>query len=318
MKPDEKALKAYVHRKLDTQLSFLDSRPSQRPEILRRIEEEKGEIKMKKKVPVALVCALLIMLVTVTALAAGLTFSSRYDVKRVAIDALKDTYGITDEMLAIFYIDVSEQDGTGTQVITFSPIEQDTVYAQRVGVYTVTVKNRHPVASWSLDGQPIGKGIDSPVYGPEQLQALLDDYSNVMIHLAASDTAPSVTPAPTPFMDEADKDPDAIAQAWAEQRDRIEAHAQLSISECCDLAITALKEEYNLTDAQTAKFKRWDDEYDTYFKEDGDQPIVMLMFRLKQNEDTFTEKDGQYWVDVNMDTGVIEDIVYDSGLLGNG
>ena len=32
----------------------------------------------------------------------------------------------------------------------------------------------------------------------------------------------------------------------------------------------------------------------------------------------FTERDGVYWVDVNVETGTIEDLLYDSQLGGNG
>ena len=32
----------------------------------------------------------------------------------------------------------------------------------------------------------------------------------------------------------------------------------------------------------------------------------------------FTQRDGVYWVDVNVETGVIEDLLYDSQLGGNG
>ena len=48
-----------------------------------------------------------------------------------------------------------------------------------------------------------------------------------------------------------------------------------------------------------------------------EKPCVSLYFHLSQGE-TWQEKDGIYVVVVNMETSVIEDMIYDSGLAGNG
>ena len=57
----------------------------------------------------------------------------------------------------------------------------------------------------------------------------------------------------------------------------------------------------------------------TYVTHQDGQPLAHLMFWLWQtDEGPFTEKDGQYWVTINLKTGVIEDILYDAGLAGNG
>ena len=55
------------------------------------------------------------------------------------------------------------------------------------------------------------------------------------------------------------------------------------------------------------------------------KPVYNVWFYLQQvpadnDPDTitpFTEKDGAYWVDVNVETGEIESTIYDSGLGGN-
>ena len=41
--------------------------------------------------------------------------------------------------------------------------------------------------------------------------------------------------------------------------------------------------------------------------------LTMILIQLH----LFTEKDGAYWVDVNVETGEIESTIYDSGLGGN-
>ena len=54
----------------------------------------------------------------------------------------------------------------------------------------------------------------------------------------------------------------------------------------------------------------------------GDALAAAGEFPIAGGEDDYfaivTEKDGQYWVTINLQTEVIEDIVYDSGLAGNG
>ena len=55
------------------------------------------------------------------------------------------------------------------------------------------------------------------------------------------------------------------------------------------------------------------------------KPVLTVMLSLQQqvSDDPsafvpFTQRDGVYWVDVNVETGVIEDLLYDSQLGGNG
>ena len=166
MKRDEE-LRAAVRREMDAQLAFLNERPSLRPEILRRI---KGERKMKKKLSVGLALALAAMLAAMTALAAGINFSNKVDVKRAALDAIGEKYGITEEMLTVLHLEVGEPDENGAQTVTLTPVEWQ--YAERVGEYTATVQGGKVTASWSHDGEEIGEGIESPIYGAAQLQAL--------------------------------------------------------------------------------------------------------------------------------------------------
>jgi len=43
----------------------------------------------------------------------------------------------------------------------------------------------------------------------------------------------------------------------------------------------------------------------------------MNLYLSQQEDDSFTEKDGIYVVSVYMDDGVIDDMLYDSGLAAN-
>ena len=52
---------------------------------------------------------------------------------------------------------------------------------------------------------------------------------------------------------------------------------------------------------------------------EGDAPIITEYFWLWQGDgEAFTEGNGLYAVEINAQTGVIEEVRYDSGLNGNG
>jgi len=96
-----------------------------------------------------------------------------------------------------------------------------------------------------------------------------------------------------------------------------EAAGSMSAAEAAEFAKQAVIQEYDLNAQQQRKLICEEGSTNAAF--DGEQPLLNLLFWLWQNEDgTFTEKDGQYWVTINLITGVIEDILYDAGLAGNG
>ena len=323
---DDKELKRIVRREFDAEFSRLDERPSQRPIILGRI---KGERVVKRKLSMALVFALAVMLAAMTALAAGIHFSSKVDVKRAALDALNEKYGITEEMLTVLHLEVGEIDENGAQTVTFTPVEWP--YAQRAGEYTVTVQGGKVTASWSHDGEEIGEGIESSVYGAEQLKLLCTNYGEVMQYLfetegddlpedwAGIDVAPT-PPAGQDVGEWLEAEFDREEAEWASARDAAVAESKLSIEECRALAIEAIRSVYGLTDAQIAMLETFDDRDGMLFEMQEGHHVISVMYWLWQGDEEsgHTEKDGVYWIDVNMDTGVIEDMLYDSGMAGNG
>lgn len=282
---------------------------------------------MKKKLPVGLALALAAMLAAMTALAAGISFSNKVDVKRAALAALGEKYGITEEMLTVLHVEVGEPDENGAQAVTLTPVESQ--YAGRVGEYAATVQGGKVTASWSHDGEEIGEGIESPVYGAEQLALLCANYTEVMQYLFAqekeSDAQNSPAQTPPPSVDDDGEPLDfeawfaAQTAQWEADKAEVEAAAKLTTEECKAIAIEALKDVYGLTDAQAAElvpFEGGYENYDLYYAFEDGQPVVSMMFRLWHEGQS--ENDGQYWVDVNMDTGVVEDVIYDSGMAGNG
>ena len=55
-----------------------------------------------------------------------------------------------------------------------------------------------------------------------------------------------------------------------------------------------------------------------WWKMQGNTPIAEPYYWLTLNEGAWTAGDGIYIVEVNAESGVIEGIIYDSGIAGNG
>ena len=98
-----------------------------------------------------------------------------------------------------------------------------------------------------------------------------------------------------------------------------QARAEIPRAQAVALAKDALAQVYGLTQAQLDRLQ-WQESYaPSPYRMEGDVPIITEWFWLWQGDgDDFTEGDGLYAVEINAQTGVIEDVRYDSGLSGNG
>ena len=314
---------------VDRGLSGLEWDERKRRQVLRAVSEEE---KPMKKISTTFILIAAIICLSVTALAAGLIFSPKYEATKVAGSALKEQYGITDELQSLFTRTVTEnEDGTAT--VVYSSEAPDFPSAQ-IGTYTVTVKGNHAEIAWSNEGKDTSGGLMAEAFGPEQLRMLSYDYANAMKQLHDAGILESrETGEPNPRLaggqidqwteeDQAEWDK-AQAKADAEDQKRLAelAEAESKGTVTVDQAATAAKEaviqEYSLTEEQAKKLDL--DPDSTYAEYQDGQPLVNLLFWIWQRDDEqFTEKDGQYWVTVNLATGIIEDIIYDAGLASNG
>ena len=316
---------------VDQNLSGLvwDERKCQK--VLHAISEEEKPV---KKISTTFILVAAILCISVTALAAGLIFSPRYDAVRIANQTMEEKYGITADLLSLFYREVKEN-GDGTATVTFSIPDTASFPTDRIGEYSVTVSGNKGTASWSKDGMSTSGGLSAEAYGTEQLQLLSYDYAGTMWKLRDMGIMPSPTEngvKPNPRLtsgdiewteeDQAEADR-ALAEAKAEDDERLakiakaESEGSLTMERASAMGKDAVIQEYRLTEKQTNKLNHEPDS--TYISYQNDQPLAHMLFWLWQKEgDTFTEKDGQYWVTINLKTEVIEDIIYDAGLAGNG
>lgn len=290
-----------------------------------RAADHGGHRSMKATTKLVLTLMLALVLLTTTALAATLLFSPRYDALQLADQALLEKYGITEEMQPALIHTIEEKDGT--VIVTYEMQESTIMRENRFGTYTVTVKDGKADAVWSMDGMDTTGGLDAPAWGAEQLLMYVQEYATVMSYMESRgmlQNAPMVTPAP-----------DGVPDKWEQDKQTALSLAQITLEDAAAIGRDAVVARYGLTKQQVAMLVRFDgsdpDGYSdesTYEIVDG-RPLVNLFFHLMQNpgharEDgcyepgVWAEKDGIYIVTVNLLDGAVEDIYYDTGLMGNG
>ena len=126
---------------------------------------------MKKKISFALCCALVLVSLSVIALAAGILFSPKADAVTLADRALEEKYGITPEMQT--YFSREEEDLPGGAVrVTYSAGGE---LAYVLGTYTADVANGKAEISWSRDGSETSGGYEADAWGAAQLEQMLKD-----------------------------------------------------------------------------------------------------------------------------------------------
>lgn len=280
---------------------------------------------MKATTKLVLTMMIALVLMGTTALAATLLFSPRYDALQLADQALLEKYGITEEMQPGLIHTVTETDGK--TVVAYEVVESAVMRENRFGMYTVTVADGKADAVWSMDGMDTSGGLDAPAWGAEQLLMYVQEYATVMSYME-----PRGMLMNAPF-------DEALFRQQEEQReqDKVTAlkMAQITLEDADDIGRQAVTACYGLNEQQAAMLVRfdgsdpegWSDEF-TYEIMDG-RPLVSLFFHLTQNPEQelengcyvpgeWTEKDGIYIVTINLLDGAVEDIHYDTGLMGNG
>ena len=315
--------KETIRDAMDRRLSFLDARPSCRGRVMQRIAQEE-EPKVKKKMSIGLVFALVLMSLSAIALASGLLFAPRVDAARLADRALLETYGVTDAMQTYFVRETQEL-GDGTIRVTYTGWDR---LACALGTYTVDVKGGRAAASWSHDGVPTAGGYDADAWGAEQLRQMLADNAETGDMSRFAGRADAIAEAQgQPWEDPVSTEEER--EAWGERMERektaaLEARV-LSEDEMRASARQAIVERYGLTEAQAALLElyelEWDDSPNAWYRMYEGQPCFEAQYFLDQDPDhpgTHVEKDGAYAALVNVVTGVIEEIVYESGLGGEG
>lgn len=295
---------------LKDELSLIQWTQRNQNAVFMRVQE--GEHTMKRnKHSVAMILVAALLLVAVGAIATTLLFTPRYDAGKLADEALFDRYGISQKMMTVLHREIIEnEDGTAT--VIYEALEPDVRQGKNpIGCYTVAVDGGKATAVWTLDGQSTAGGLAAEAWGPEQLLLYVEDYTNTRHFMQENGLlAESIECAALPY------------EEWlaAEEAKKAEvlAVAAISLEDARTTARSALVESCRMTEAQADQLVIYDGEDDqtTYEMLNG-RPVVKLFFHLSQGKE-WTDMDGIYVVSVNMETGAVEEIFYDSGLAGNG
>lgn len=138
----------------------------------------------RRKLSTVAVLVLLLIALAATALAIGLNWSQRYQMGKVAKDAVMQKYGLSVETMALFGETPSQNGDTWT--FTYRPI---LFSSNPIGEYTVVIQSGHePVAAWSHDdAAKADGGFEARAWGQSQLESALDAHNATVRNNSAID-----------------------------------------------------------------------------------------------------------------------------------
>lgn len=253
---------------------------------------------MKRKMTMAIaLAAALVMMASVAVAAVLVTYSPAAHAKKLATQAMYDTYGFDRSCLGLFAVE-TEQTGAGIRVhyeaCDFLP--QD-----RIGEYDVLVVDDQAEISWTHDDKDAvlwqSGDMDAPCWGVKQLQAYLavdprERDGWLKPYLTATG---AVTPAATPAAQ-------VHTQEWTPE-DR--AETDLTLEQAQAIADEALADVYGMTAEEVAAL-----DHDVYASiwvyADGQRTWCV----------TYGDAEGMYSVILDASTGEVLDVDMSTG--GNG
>ena len=312
-----------IRSAMDRRLSFLDDLPSCRAGVLEQIAWEEVPV-MKKKVSVGMVFAMVLVLLSVVALAAGILLSRGADAARVADKALEEKYGVTQEMLTYFYREEKEQ-SDGAVRVTYTG-KDDLEYV--LGTYTADVRDGRAEVVWSHDGEDTAGGYEAEAWGKEQLKEMLawnatkgnmDAFRPQAVAIAEKHNAAwkqqiSTDEEKKAYFEQLEKEKTAALEARKIPEEEMKVAAR-----------EAVIRTYELSSEQAALLELYVQplavEKNAWYRMYEGKPCFEVQYFLDQDPEhpeTHPDKDGTYAALVNVETGVIEKLVYESGLGGEG
>ena len=307
---------------------------------------------MKKKLSVGLVFAIVLVLLTVAALAAGLLISPRVSASRTADIALKEQFGITEEMQTFFSREEEPLEDGSFRVTYTGVYGLDYV----LGTYTVLVKDGKAEITWSREGADVSGGYEADAWGAEQLKQMMTDaakdnklsYTQKAAAIAEKHTGqeydiPSETPETVPDDLPEDheltqEDIDRLNQRETEKNSALEAR-KLSEDEMIAIGREFIISSYGLNEEQISRLELYTNRGQTmellaligitevpeqnpneWYETINGAPCFEVEYLLysEGGDENRTEKDGYYIVYVNVETGAIEQFEYNSALGGWG
>lgn len=296
---------------VDTTLASLNPSAQEWNEIIREAKEGRKVRRTFFTAKPVLIVAMILLMMTATALAAGIIFAKRVPATEIADQALLKTYGITAQMQAMFTRKTAEGEG-GATVVTYEGREH---LAYVLGKYTViidgqTVKN----ICWSHDGEDTSGGLEASAWGKDQLDEILriDPETGKQAQLLTF----------YPYVDRINQEHGFDYQAYWEKNEneyvvvlegedvqKAKERQAFSTREFIQIAKEAVGVRYHLTSQQISLMSIDTDENSAYVLLNGTLCYRCWIF-VGELSDEETEQDGTYTVYLNLETGVVEDILF--------
>lgn len=278
-----------------------------------------------KKLYTGVAVLVVICLLAAVASASGLVFSARAKARIAAEKALNDKYGITYDMLSYFN-SAFHENGDGTGTMSYEGLED---MAFVLGRYDVRVKDDTILdVTWSHDGEDTSKGFESAAWGTEQLKEMVEINRETWSMEGFTPYIDKIN-AENGFVLEEQPMPEVDDETFMNAKRQARDQSRYSAEELDRMILEAAAMQYQLTPEQAGMmtYDEVEDPLMSYGMEDDGTPCYWRTLFLIQDpdpenpydfHDNPTEKDGTYYVIINVRTGVIEDVEYDTGVGGNG
>lgn len=290
---------------------------------------------MKKKVSFGFVFAMVMILLSVAALATGLLLSPAVSATRAADKALEKTYGITEEMQT-FFAREEQEEADGTVRVTYTGAGS---LEYVLGTYTAVVRDGKAEVTWSHDGEDTSGGYDAEAWGLEQLKQMFAESADEQAKIAYLDKAAAVGEKHHAF--DGENEPSVADEHYQEKREADKTAAlqarKLPENEMIDIAREFIISSYELNDEQIGRLDLLTDlqaeadaemEPNKWYEMVNGKPCFEVEYLLYEEYTTEqmdkgeprgrTEKDGYYKVFVNVENGTVEEYEYNSAMGGIG
>ena len=280
---------------------------------------------MKRLVGIIVIICMSIYLLFGISSAEHIVYSERCLKIKQAELAIQEKYQIIPEMYTFFVREVTEDDH-GTVIVTLRG--QDNLYWV-LGTYTGSSDGK---AEWSNEGKQTYGGFEAPAWDALQLHQMIEltrkehevgSYYHQSVSIAMRDDPE--------YSELREPDPMLIYEHGFEMtvphpdHETIETKSKFTREELNRIAVNVITETYGLDSDATEKVHEVDSEPDFRYEIKDGQLIYHAWLELQQSSEidskgfnVFTEHDGQYLVVIDAETGVVEDVVYDALLNGNG
>ena len=282
---------------------------------------------MKEKICLIMVL-ILTMIMSVSLAEEEITVSARVNAELYADQALEQNYGIT-LLLQEYFIRTVEEKGDNVFIVRYEGLEN---YAYVLGRYEIAVdRNQVVEITWSHDGENISGGFDAEAWGAEQIMEMLrlnqetGDTSLFDTRVAEINEKHGFYYIPVILSDE---EQEIILSKEEKECEEVRKKSSLSIDKMTDIARHAVALLYDLPPEREQALENIVDEEEqpTWFTMYESEPCYTVCLALDDKEEDdilpngikYTEKEGNYWVYVNVQTGVIEEISYSAAIGGNG